>query len=192
MSQFLETKWILTTKSVELFTNHLIVKKHSPFESSQFELSYEQIESKKSVESKINFGLLVIASFGAIVGFLYMFGNTPEISLLFYSISLVLVFIAFGMKQNLVIIKSFTGQNIELYFSSRNKNEIIDFADKIVASANSYLLNKYSRIDKDLPREPQLQNLVFLRDRELLSEEKFEQLKNQLLGRDNQSAIGYR
>ena len=42
-----------------------------------------------------------------------------------------------------------------------------------------------------LPIDNQLQNLIFLRDRDLLSEEKFEHLKNQLPGRDNKSNIGY-
>jgi hypothetical protein len=113
-------------------------------------------------------------------------------SLVFFACAFFLLLIAFITKQKIVIIKSVTGQNIELYFTEKNKKEVIEFAEKIIDSANAFLLAKYSRLDKDLPIDNQLHNLIFLRDRELLTEDRFEQLKNQLLGKENKSSIGYR
>jgi hypothetical protein len=188
----IETRRFFKKNSVRLLTNRLIVKKTSPFETSEFELSYEQIENKKEIETKVNFGLLVISSLAAIVGFLYLFGSKSEMTIVFFIISIVLLFIAFATKLKVVVIKAYNGQNIELYFANKNKDEVIIFAEKLIDSANNYLLSKYTKIDRDLPIDNQIQMLIVLRDKELLSEDKFEQLKNQLLGRENKTGIGYR
>ena len=188
----IETNRFFKKYSIQLLDSHLLVKKSSPFESSEFELSYDQIENKKSIETKVNFGLLVISSLAAIVGFLYLFGNKDEVTIAFFSISILVLLIAFSTKLKMIIIKSYDGRNIELFYTTKNKEEIIAFSDKILSSSNDYVLRKYSKIDRDLPIDNQLQNLIFLRDRDLLSEEKFEHLKNQLLGKDTKSNIGYR
>jgi len=178
--------------SIQLLDSHVVVKKSSPFETSEFELSYEQIENKKTIETKVNFSLLVFSSFAAIVGFLYLFGDKTNNSISFFFFSFLILLIAFATKLKVIIIKSNNGKNIELYFTKRNKDEIILFSDKVINSVNDYLLRKYSKIDKDLPIDYQINNLIFLRDRDLLSDEKFEQLKNQLLGKDQKLNIGYR
>lgn len=187
-----ETKRFIKKISIELLTSHIIIRKSSPFETSEFQLTYEQIENNKTIETKVNFALLVFSSLAAIVGFLYLFGDKSNISIVFFLFALLFLLIAFVTKLKVIIIKSYDGRNIELYFTERNKEEVILFSEKIISSANDFLLKKYSKIDKDLPIDNQLQNLILLRDRELLTEEKFEYLKNQLLGKDNKSSIGYR
>jgi hypothetical protein len=188
----IETSRFIKKNSVQLLNNRLIVKKSSPFETSEFELSYDQIENKKTIETKVSFALIVFSSFAAILGFLYLFGDKSNISIVLFIFSVLFILIAFVTKLKVISIKSYDGRNIELYFTERNKEKVILFSNQIIDSANDYLLRKYSKIDKDLPVESQIQNLIFLRDRELLSEEKFEQLKNQLLGKENKSNIGYR
>lgn len=91
----------------------------------------------------------------------------------------------------MVILTAYDGNNIELYFTKRNKASVIEFAEQIIGSVNSFLLTKYGKIDKSLPIENQLNNLEYLRNREIISEEVFESLKNKLLGRDNKSSIGF-
>ena len=44
------------------------------------------------------------------------------------------------------------------------------------------MLEKYGKIDKNLPIEPQLENLYFLRNREIISNSEFEELKSKLYG----------
>jgi hypothetical protein len=188
----IETNRFFKKNSIELLDSHMLVRKSSPFETSEFELSYDQIENKKSIETKVNFGLLVISSLAGILGFLFLFGNKDEVTIGFFSISILVLLIAFVTKLKMIIIKSYDGSNIELFYTSKNKEDIITFSDKIISSSNDYVLRKFSKIDRDLPIDTQLQNLIFLRDRDLLSEGKFEHLKNQLLGKDNKSNIGYR
>lgn len=187
----IETSKFWAKNYIKLFSNRIVIRKSTPFESSEFEVSYEQMENKKSIETKVNFGMLIVTSIGVIIGFLYLFGNHPEIGFLFLFIAVVVLLISFATKTKVVIIKTNDGRNIELYFNDQTKDKVISFSNTIINSSNTFLLNKYSKIDRDLPIDSQMQNLIFLRDRELLSEEKFEQLKNQLLGKDNKS-IGYR
>jgi hypothetical protein len=68
---------------------------------------------------------------------------------------------------------------------------VIDYANQIIDAANNYLLKKFSKIDRSLAIEPQIENIQFLLNREIITEEKFETLKNQLLGRENKSSIGF-
>ena len=188
----IETRRFFNVNSVKLLFDRAVVTEKSPFQSSEFELSYQTLEDKKSIETQVSFPLLTFASLGVIVGTLYLFGDTPEFTLIFYVASIVLLTMALALKKKLIIVNSFSGQNIKLYFTEKTKEEVIIFADQIIASANTYLIDKYSKIDKDLPKEDQLNNLVFLRDRNLLSDKEFEDLKNLLFGRDNQSNVGFK
>ena len=56
---------------------------------------------------------------------------------------------------------------------------------------HNYLLKKYSKVDRALPIEPQLENIQYLLNRDIITEEKFESLKNQLLGTENKKSIGF-
>ena len=85
----------------------------------------------------------------------------------------------------------FDGNTIELYFNDEHKEEILQFADQIIKSVNLLLLNKYGKIDKDLPIANQLSSLDILRNREIITEEEFDSLKDQLFGRNSKSRIGF-
>jgi len=85
----------------------------------------------------------------------------------------------------------YAGESIILYFNNKNKKEVVDFSESVIDASNNYLLKKYSKIDKALPIAPQVEHLQFLLNRDIISEDHFETLKNQLLGRDNKSSIGF-
>jgi hypothetical protein len=87
--------------------------------------------------------------------------------------------------------KARIGKTNIFLFIKNNKEEVIQFADKIINSSNSYFITKYSKIDKALPIDSQMDNLEFLRNKEIISEEQFDNLKNQLLGRDSKNSIGF-
>ena len=190
--QKIETRRFLKRSAVELLNSKIVVNTSTPFESNQFEVSYEQIEDKKSVSTKVNFGLLILTLFLSVTGILYLFGNSSYISVYFFIFAFVILLIAFLTKLKVISIKTYDGNVIDLYFTNHNKIKILEFAEQIIQSSNNYLLQKYSKIDKDLPIDEQIRNLSFLRNKELISEDKFEELKKQLLGKDNKYSIGYR
>jgi hypothetical protein len=187
---YYETTRLLKKKSIQLLKDKIHVINTTPFESKEFDISYEQIETKKTVETKISFGLLVFVFFLFILGTFYFLGSYDNVSAVLFILAFFFLCIALLTKLKVITIKSYEG-NIELYFTNKNKEDVIAFADTIISSTNRYLLNKFSKIDKDLPIDNQLINLNFLRDKELISNEIFEQLKDQLLGRENKKSIGY-
>ena len=140
---------------------------------------------------KLTFGLVVLILFFAITGLLFFLNGQTDETIFFFVLALIVLVIALLTKLRVITIKSYEGQNIELYFTNGNKEEVMAFADNIISFTNTFLLNKFSKIDKDLPIANQLENLDFLRNKELLSETEFEQLKDQLLGRDNKKSIGF-
>lgn len=177
---------------LQLLKNEIHVKQVSLFESKEFDISYEHIEPKKTVETKISFGLIVIFSLLTLTGILYFAWSNIDISQGFFICALLVFLIALVTKLRVVTIRTYIGYNIEIYFSRKNKDQVLAFADAIIVSANNYILTKFTKIDKDLPIEKQLSNLDYLKDKELITDETFEQLKDQLLGRDNKKSIGYR
>jgi hypothetical protein len=185
------TRRFLKKINVQLFENHILIRKSSPFEFSEYELTYEVIENRKSIEIKTSFGLLTISLLSFVIGFLCFAGSYSEVSPLFFTITVLLLIIALSAKSRMVIVKSFDGRNIELYFTKRNKDDVILFIGTLIKTADKYLYKKYSKVDKDLPAEGQIERLLFLKERNLLSDEEFEELKIQLLGRTSKSNIGY-
>jgi hypothetical protein len=185
------TRRYLKKVQICLEKNKMHVIKTSPLESKEFDIAYENVETKKTVETKVASGLLVIVLFCATTGGLFLLSGNYPVANTFFLIGAAIFAIALITRVKVVTIKCFEG-NIELYFSNRNKDDVIAFSDRIIDSANAYLLNKFSKIDKDLPIDNQLERLDFLRGKDLIDDEIFEQLKNQLLGRDRKNSIGYR
>lgn len=187
-----ESRRFFKKYSIKLLKTGVSVIKTSPLESLEFEISYEHLETKKIIETKVEFGLIVIFLVLAFTGLLFLINDDRDVSKFFILLSLLVLCIALITKLRVITIKSYEGYIIELYFTNKNKEDVIDFADTIINSTNTYLLNKFSKVDKDLPIDNQLANLDFLRSKELITDEIFEQLKDQLLGRENKKSIGYR
>lgn len=178
-------------QSFELLPRGVRINRKTLFESVEHEISYEHITNKKKIQSTINNNSLFIGVCFVILGTLFLLGSLAEISPLLILIGLVFLVITFITRKKTIKIACFDGNIIELYFTNKNKPEITAFANQIIDSSNSFLLNKYSKLDKDLPIENQLSNLDFLLNREIITEEEFENLKNQLLGRNTKSKIGF-
>jgi len=190
MNKTIETKRFLKKLNVELLENSIKIKHKTLFDYIEYEVYYENIENKKTVIEEVNNGLVAISSVIFIVGLLYLFGSYYKIALPLMLFSIVLIITIFNTKQRIIRIKNSSGANIQMFFDKSNENEVRDFADEIISHTNSYLLNKYGKIDKDLPFENQFSNIEYLRNRNVINEEKYQQLKNQLLNKEGRT-IGF-
>lgn len=180
------------TKQVfEIQKSSLNIEIKNLFDFIQYEISYEQISNKKRIQSTANTGRLFTSLFCFFVGFLFLGASNDVLAMIFISLAIFFLVFTFSSKKRVITIAVYDGNKLELYYNKRNKQEVIDFADCIIKAANNYLLNKYGKIDSALPIEPQLDNIQFLRNREVISDEDYEDLKNQLLGRKNRSSIGF-
>ena len=178
-------------QAIQILKSGLKINKKTLFDSIEYEVSFERMNNKLKIKTSVNNGLLVIAFFLIATGFIVLSSGNKIVSIIFFLLAFAIIVTAFLTILKTTTIACYDNDNIELYFTKRTKGEVIGYANQIIASGNSYLLNKYSKIDKALPIESQLNNLDFLRNKEIISEEHFENLKDQLLGRENKSSIGF-
>jgi hypothetical protein len=190
MDNMFETRRFFKRQAIKFISNGLRINKKTLFESIEYEVLFDNIDNKKSISTEVNIGQLVIAFFFLITGSLYLSGDYFKIATILYLIAVSIIIYAFSTKKRVITINCYGDKNIELHFTKSNENEVRKFADEIIKASNDFLLNKYSKIDKDLPIENQLNNLIFLKNREIIDEDRFQELKNQLLGKEGKS-IGF-
>ena len=66
------------------------------------------------------------------------------------------------------------------FFQDRpNKEELKNFIDALLNSSKIYILEKYGKIDSDLPEATQMNILNWLKSRDIISQEKYEDLKHE-------------
>lgn len=186
-----ENRRFFTKQLFEIKNSGLHVEIKGLFDAIEYEISHEQIDNKKRIQTSTNHGLLVISISLFIFGLLFLFGTNDELTTVFVFLSFLFALLSFVSRKRVVILNLYDGNKIQLYFTRQNKQQVVGFADEIIEASDKYLLNKYTRIDPALPIEPQLQNIQFLRNRESIAEDDYESLKNELLGRSNKSSIGF-
>ena len=180
-----------TKQIIEIQKSSLKINKTGLFDAFEYEVSFEQIDNKKKIQTIINHGVLITGIFFFLVAILFQVGGNEEMPVIFTFIALVLCVSAFITRKSTVTIASHDGNEIALYFTKGTRQNVIEFADQIILATNAYLLNKYAKVDKALPIEQQLNHIQFLLNKEIITEEHYEALKNQLLGRENKSSIGF-
>jgi len=104
--------------------------------------------------------------------------------------------VAFFALAKITITKSF-----HLYLTSghflvfiRNKPDeysVDQFIKELQLTIKNYLIKKYGTVDKDLPIEGQLNNLMWLKNSGHLSEEEFNERKDKLLKYRSDQKIGF-
>ena len=178
-------------QTFDILDSSLSVHKKGLFDEIEYEIPFDNIHHKRIIQTQINNNLLVTGLFLATFSLLFLLGSSQELTYIFLSIGAIFILIAFINRKKTVTIPNYGGETITLFFDNKNKQEVVDFSKQIIDASNSYLLRKYSRIDRDLPLEPQIEHLKFLLNRDIIDESHFESLKNQLLRRDGKSSIGF-
>ena len=187
----LYTRRFLKKQQVDILRTSLKIEKKSLLDSMEYEIPFENIHNKKMTQTTTNDNLLVIAFSLLVIGLLFLFGSNTKISVISLTGGTCFLALALITRKKTVTILTYDGTNIELPFNNKTKPDVLEFSDKIIEASNHFLLNKYGKTDKALPLEAQISKLEFLRDRDILTDEEYDNLKNQLLGRENKSSIGF-
>lgn len=184
------TRYIIH-QSFELLESSLKVHRKGLFDEIEYEVPYDSIHNKKTIQTEINNNLLVSGFFCVVISFLFLLGSAQQMTWILFILGSIMVILSFINRKKTITIPTYTGENIILYFNKRNKADVVEYSERIIEASNNYILKKYTKIDNALPIEPQLERLQFLLNREVLSENDFETLKNNLLGRNDKSSIGF-
>lgn len=182
----IETKGIYKSQKIEILSNRLFITRKNWFKHLEYEISFDNIETIKTVRRELNRDLIAAGFFLFFIGVAINVGGGTIIFAFISIISILLILIGLITKKGTITINVYTGDPIILDFKKHNENQIRDFADTIIDKTKSYLITKYSRIDKDLPIDNQLNSIEYLRSNDLIDETKFVELKNILLGKNSE------
>lgn len=68
---------------------------------------------------------------------------------------------------------------ITFFSNSPSKQEVEFFIDEVISRTKHLLISKYGKVDPDLPEDTQMNQLNWLKNRDILSESEYEELKQE-------------
>ena len=175
-------------KEFELISNtELRIKEKQSGELKEWTVKLEMIGHNLVYQEAIRKRFYIMSSF--LVAFLifitialYMSddfkGNLPVVIGSYVIIGLI---IALSLLSPLKKEIHLVGGNVNLTFFKENPSaeEVKTFITEIIRLSKQQLLNKYAKIDPELPEETVFTQLNWLKNRDLLTEEEYQDLKNE-------------
>ena len=197
----LHQRKLFTSKDFTIKQSGLHVRSKTISTLFEVEIPFEEINLKKVIiRKKSEIFLLVLSAFFAIIFIVNLimkvFGD-PEVNwqtiLILFIITSLCGIITLFVRVHSYYIPTTNNGLLEIYFGKPTLADTNKFLDDLKQSINLFLKNKYGKIDKNLPIDTQLSNLMWLRDRDILTEEEFENLRFKLTGRETMNnTIGYK
>ncbi|WP_372769233.1 hypothetical protein [Lutibacter sp.] len=83
-------------------------------------------------------------------------------------------------RKHMLYITTLSGYLIDFYDKKPNEEAVDEFLEILKTKTFAYLKEKYAVIDLDLPVEKQIENLNFLKERNVITEKEYEALKEKL------------
>ncbi|MDP3358873.1 MAG: hypothetical protein Q8S41_05935 [Lutibacter sp.] len=102
--------------------------------------------------------------------------------LVFFSGLLFIIFLLLTIlsRKYMLYITTLSGYLIDFYDKNPSKETMAEFLKTLKSKTFAYLKEKYAVIDIDLPIEKQIENLNFLKERNVITETEYEALKEKL------------
>ena len=94
--------------------------------------------------------------------------------------SLFFLILTIFSRKHMLYITTFSGYLIGFYDKNPSEEAIEEFLEILKTKTFAYLKEKYAIIDKDLPVEKQIENLNFLKERNVITEKEYEALIEKL------------
>lgn len=183
----LEQKQGLKRRSFEVFGDKLKVVYKTTSETKEWTVEIESVGHNTLIEKQsrvagIITGMLFLA-FGIFMLAAYLADKEKSLALwaviaiiLFY-LFLGLLILAFPVKREIHLTGGMT--QLTFFVDSPSKEEVNKFIEYLINTSKKLLLEKYAKIDIDLPEDTMLNQLNWLRNRNLLSEKEYSKLKNE-------------
>lgn len=173
----------------ELTGNTLQIKTKSLGERKEWSVEVEYIGEERFLKTYSRIGPRIIGSIFLLVALISVIGfslekdwsNGDNIGALVLGVVLfgglgLLAFLA-PLHNELILV----GGSAQVMFllDSPSKQEMENFIAEIIKRSRKVLLDKYGKIDADLPEETQFNNFYWLKNRGLISEEEYQELKQE-------------
>jgi hypothetical protein len=183
----LKQKKYLEHREFKIFEKEVTVKIRKNYEQTEWTIPFEELGFKKVYQSNpktLNYIVVSVVTVFLLVMTSVFFFQKNSIDSATYYVNLFL----WGL---IAIIFSFVGKKNELFLTGGqtslaflrdrpSEKQVDQFIEKLIESAKKHLKKKYTRIDKDLSEEIQLNNFYWLRNIEIITDEEYEALKKEL------------
>lgn len=172
-------------REFELTDDTLKIKTKSLGKNKEWSVKLEQLGFTKYYHYYSKVGQYIIGTIFSLVVGVAIIGYLGEEDLSGNLGALIFSLIVFGGLALLAFLSpnkkelNLVGGEIQASFliDSPTKEEVESFADKVIERSRNVLLSKYAKVDIDLPEETQMNQLNWLKNRDLIDEAKYEQLK---------------
>lgn len=167
----------------------LNIKSRDLTSSEELNIPYEEIDTSKIIKQKQtdNIMLIITLIFG---GFFMINILNPDnykgegwfgVAVFLFMVTLVSGLITYVKSKNLILIPTLNNGYLELFKAKPNQEQSDKFISELSSRITSILRSKYGTIDLEMPTEPQLMNISWLKDRGVITIEEFENLKSNLI-----------
>ena len=178
-------------KEFELKGDKLFIKSKSLGEKEEYSIDIELIGEERyyKTHSRTGPGIVAIFFFGTalttLVAFLIDDDKIENLPILIFALIFGVGFGLLALKAPLRNELHLIGgsANVMFLLNSPSKEEMENFIRELIKCSRHILLEKYGKIDPDLPEETQINNLYWLKNRGIISPEQYEQLKEEYRSR---------
>jgi hypothetical protein len=195
----LHQKKLFIRKTFRLTETGLYFKDSNLTNSYETEIPYQEINfSKISKQKKSNTFLnLLVIIFGlaSILNLILLVSGTFVLDwrnlLVTTCLTFIFALLSYSKSNKHVFIPTENDGLLEFFAAIPDNASVDNFLENLFKKIASFLKKKYATLDKDLPIDHQLSNLIWLKEKDILSDDEFTALKNELLKR-NTNPIGFK
>ena len=156
-------------------------------EFKEWSVNIETIGDEILIEKKSRKGSILLGGFFLAFGIFFIAVNLAdkEESLelwawiaiaLFYILIASIIFLV-PLKNELHIVGGHS--TLTFFLDSPNRNEVENFANKLIRKSKEILIDKYAKIDPYLPEETMMNQLIWLKNKGLISDKEYEAKKTE-------------
>ncbi|WP_343330658.1 hypothetical protein [Polaribacter staleyi] len=175
------------TKEFELIGNELFIKEKSFLSAKEWSVNIENIAHHKTIETHskkgvniIGIAFILIATLSWVGVFIEGNPNGEKDVIIWGGIfMLFLGIIALKAPMNNTLTISTTHGNLIFYLDSPSRSEVEKFASVLIEKSKKSLVEKYSRVDFDIPEETFIEQINWLLNNNLIDINFYNEKKNE-------------
>ncbi|MGN6181503.1 MAG: hypothetical protein ACTHNW_20135 [Mucilaginibacter sp.] len=196
MSEILKQRHLFTKRYFELTDHSLKISVSKLFSSYEAEFSFEELDRRIFKKKSFNRFLLVSSIFCLIALLITAMneanGHSQVDDVTFYAIpTFIFSLFLWVTRQNIICLPLYDKRNIIFFNFFYNQNSVQQFIDNILATQKNYLLNKYGRKELFVSPEDIINQLIWLKNRHIIDDDEFENLKRNLLPKNPNPVTGF-
>ncbi|MEX6627604.1 hypothetical protein PG913_08465 [Tenacibaculum pacificus] len=174
-------------KEFELINNELFIKEKSLLNSKEWSVNIENIAHHKTIETYSKKGVNIIGMVFILIPILSWIGlyiegnpNGEKDGIIWAGIFMLIIgIITLKAPMNNTLTINTTHGNLIFYLDYPSKKEVEEFSSILIEKSKKVLVEKYSRVDFDIPEETFIEQINWLLNNNLIDINLYNEKKNE-------------